>query len=301
MFGALLIAGILWLSSGGLFQKKFDLYVAVEEESVAGLNVNAPVKYNGVDVGKVQKIELDVHNPDRVILLFAIEQQTPVREDTVAVLKTQGLTGIAFVELSNTTHKSVLLRATAGNPYPVIRTIPSLSARLENILTTVLASLDQTSKHINAILSVQNQQNLTSTLTDVAAITHTVALRNTNLDHSLRNADITLRNTARLSEQARPVIDQIGRSADAITAMGNDVSHASVSAGKSLNSLSVGLMDFTDVSMPALDQLIKQLTAMSVSMKRLSEQTERNPDSLLFGITPAADDVHEKNPAESKP
>ncbi len=53
LLGAVLIAGVLWLASGGAWQKKYDLYLAVENESVAGLNPDAPVKYNGVDVGKM--------------------------------------------------------------------------------------------------------------------------------------------------------------------------------------------------------------------------------------------------------
>jgi hypothetical protein len=35
----------------------------MENESVAGLNLNAPVKYNGVDVDKVHRIDLDLANP----------------------------------------------------------------------------------------------------------------------------------------------------------------------------------------------------------------------------------------------
>ena len=100
ILGTLLVAVILWLASGGAFQKAYDLYLAISEESVAGLNLNAPVKYNGVDVGRVRQIRLDPANPEQVNLLFAIERGTPIRQDTVAVLKTQGLTGIAYVELS---------------------------------------------------------------------------------------------------------------------------------------------------------------------------------------------------------
>ena len=51
--GTLLIAGVLWLAAGGASRSAEDLYLAIEDESVAGLNLNAPVKYNGVDVGKV--------------------------------------------------------------------------------------------------------------------------------------------------------------------------------------------------------------------------------------------------------
>ena len=65
---------------------------SMTEESVAGLNLNAPVKYNGVEVGKVSDIRLDPVNPEKVRLTFAIEHGTPIKADTVAVLKTQGLT-----------------------------------------------------------------------------------------------------------------------------------------------------------------------------------------------------------------
>ena len=143
VLGAILIAGVLWLASGGAFQKKYDLYLAVETESVAGLNLNAPVKYNGVDVGKVREISLDKVNTERVNLMFAIERGTPIKEDTLAVLKTQGLTGIAYVELSGGARDAPVLRATAGNEYPVIRTKASLSARLENVLGRRLYRCDR--------------------------------------------------------------------------------------------------------------------------------------------------------------
>ena len=79
LLGTVLVAGALWLASGGAFQKKYDVYQAVVNESVAGLNLNAPVKYNGVDVGKVKEIRLDSGSPERVILRFAIERGTPIR------------------------------------------------------------------------------------------------------------------------------------------------------------------------------------------------------------------------------
>ena len=48
-------------------RKHYDLFSAIEEESVAGLNLNAPVKYNGVEVGKVRDIQLDPADPQRLL------------------------------------------------------------------------------------------------------------------------------------------------------------------------------------------------------------------------------------------
>lgn len=294
--GALLIAGVLWLAAGGAWQKKYDLYQAIEDESVAGLNLNAPVKYNGVDVGKVRQIRLDASNPQRVNLLFAIERGTPIKEDTVAVLKTQGLTGIAYVELSGGAQSSPLLRASQAGSYPVIKTKPSLSARLENVLTTVLAKLDSTSTHIDAILSKENQVAFSSALADIATVARTFAARKDNIDAGITNAARTLDNTARISAQAAPVIERIGRSAEAIEKMGNEVAQTSATAGKTVNSVGADVKRFGAETLPELERLLGELTVLSASLRRLSEQTERDPRGLLFGRKPVPDGPGEGAP-----
>ena len=286
VLGSALIAGVLWLASGGAFQTKYDPYMANVDESVAGLNLNAPVKYNGVDVGKVRSIQLDAENPERVRLVFAIERGTPIKEDTVAVLKTQGLTGIAYVELGGGTRESPALRATEGQPYPVIRTKPSLSARLENVLTNVLAKLDRTTSNIDAMLSVENQLAVKSALADLAAVMRTIAARKDTLDKGIVSAARTFDNSARVTAQLGPVIERIGRSADAVEKMGNDASEATKTAGKTINSMGADVQRFTGETLPELERLLGELTVLSASLRRLSDQTQRNPSGLIFGRTP---------------
>jgi phospholipid/cholesterol/gamma-HCH transport system substrate-binding protein len=301
LLGAVLVAGVLWLASGGAFQKKYDLYHAIENESVAGLNVNAPVKFNGVAVGKVQDIRLDSANPERVILLFAIERGTPIKTDTEAVLKTQGLTGIAYVELSGGAADSPPLSAMAGNKYPVIRTKPSLGARLENVLTTVLAKLESTSSAINALLSPENQAAFKSTLADIATVAHTLAARKDSLDPGIINAARTLENAARLTAQAGPVVERIGRGAGAVETMGNEVAKTSASAGKTMNAVGADVQRFTAETLPELERLLGELSVLSTSLRRLSEQTERNPTSVLFGRKPVPEGPGEAAGGGSQP
>lgn len=286
VLGSVLVAGLLWLASGGAFQKTLDLYQAIEDESVAGLNLNAPVKYNGVDVGKVRRIDLDPGNPARVILLFAIERGTPIKADTVAVLKTQGLTGIAYVELSGGSGPP--LSILPGNDYPVIRTKPSLSARLENVMTAVLSKLDSTSNHINALLSADNLAAVQSALTDIARIAHTIAARRDSIDAGLISAARSLDNTSRLTAQAGPVLAGIGRGAASVEKMGNEVAKTSVGTGKTVTAIGANISRFTGETLPELERLMGQLGVLADSLRRLSEQTERNPASLLFGQKPVA-------------
>ena len=284
--GAALIAGILWIASGGAFQKKYDHYQAIMVESVSGLNLNAPVKFNGVEVGKVRSIELDRVKPQNVRLIFAIERGTPVKQDTFAVLKTQGLTGIAYVELEGGAQESSPLVATVENQLPEIPTKASLSARLENVLTTALAKMDRMSSSIEALLSEKNQVAVTNALADIAVFTHTLAARKETIDAGIISAAKTFDNSARLSADLRPVIERIGRSADAIQKLGIDGSQMTKTAGKTINSVGADVQRFTGETLPELERLLGELTALSASLRRLSDQTERNPSSVLFGRSP---------------
>ena len=293
----MLIFVVLWLASGGAMQKKYDLYLAVLEESVAGLNLNAPVKYNGVNVGKVQNIQLDPSNPQRVLLIFAIERDTPIKVDTVAVLKTQGLTGIAYVELDGGVKNAAPLVATDGQKYPVIQTKPSLSTRLENILTTVLAKLDATSSNIDSLLSRENQLAFKSTLADIAVVAKTIAARKSEIDAGIVNVARTADNSARATQKLNPIIDkmrpvvgqlnvtitQINKSALAIEKAANEAAIASNSAGKTVESVGANIDGYATETLPEVQRLLAELNELSTSLKHLVEQTERDPASLLRG------------------
>ncbi len=301
VLGAGLMGVVLWLASGGALQKRYDLYLAIETEPVAGLNLNAPVKYNGVDVGKVRTIQLDPANPEHVRLVFAIERGTPINQDTLAVLKTQGLTGIAYVELEGGGRESAPLRASAPGQYPEIRTKPSLSARLENVLTSVLAKLDQTSNNINAMLSDDNRVAFTHALSDIAAVSHTLAARKTTLDAGIASAAQTFDNAARVTAQLGPVIEQISRSAQAVERMGNEAALASASAGKTVDSVGTDVKRLTAETVPELQRLLGELSVLSNSLRRLSDQTERNPAGLLLGHSPVPEGPGESSHGHRPP
>jgi len=175
LLGAALVAAVLWLSAGLGGGKPTTAYQVIVNESVAGLNLDAPVKFLGVDVGKVQQIRIDPDNPRQVRLGLLIERGTPVRQDSEAVLKSQGLTGIAYVELSGGSAGAALLQPGPDGEPPLIRSKPSLSARLENVMTTVLASLDRTSANVNNLLDADNQAAVKRALADASALLHTLA------------------------------------------------------------------------------------------------------------------------------
>lgn len=91
------LAGILWIGMTSLFQEG-ERYVTYFNESVQGLDVDSPVKYRGVSVGRVEKIGVA---PDSKLIevVLKIESGQELEEGIVAQLKNVGITGLMFVEL----------------------------------------------------------------------------------------------------------------------------------------------------------------------------------------------------------
>ncbi len=281
--GAALIAAVLWLAAGSLGQKQYQPYESIIEESVSGLNVDAPVKYLGVDVGKVRAIELDKRNPQHVRLLLLIERGTPIKQDTEAVLRTQGLTGIAYVELSGGGAATPPLVATAEGGIPTIRSKPSLSARIENVVTRVLADLNRTSTSLNAVLDAENRTEFKKILADTAELTRMLAAQKKALGAGIANAARAAGNAAQASEQLTPLLLRIASAADAVEKMADDVSRASAQTSQTVDAADRGIRRFSSESLPYLERLLAELNGLAESLRRLSEQTERDPSSLLAG------------------
>lgn len=284
--GAVLVGVVLWLAAGGEWHKKTDLYQSLSNESVSGLNVNAPVKYRGVDVGKVKDIELVPDNPQQVQIVYAIDRGTPIKTDTIATLTTQGLTGIAFVELSGGSPGAPALVAKVPGEVPVIPTKPSLTARLEQVLTRVMASVDKTSRTIDGVFTDANKKSLADSLANIAAITQTLADRRGSIDAALRNTDRTMANAARLSAKLDDTLARIDKAADSFDGMSRRFDATAANANQNITAVGADVQRFTNETVPQLESLMDQLGVLSGSLRRLSEQTERNPKSLIFGKTP---------------
>lgn len=176
--------------------------------------------------------------------------------------------------------------ARVGAKYPQIKTAPSLSARLENVLTSVLTNLDSTSTHINAILSTENQAAFRSTLADMAVVARTIAARKDSINSALTDGATTLKNTSQASAQLSDLTKRVGRAADSIDTMGTEVAKTSVSAGKTVDVIGADVKHFSLETLPELERLLGELSQLSASLRQLTEQTRRDPRGLIFGRTP---------------
>ena len=283
VLGAALVAGVLWLAAGLGGKQAMDRYQAVILESVAGLNIDAPVKYLGVDVGKVSHISINPQNSEQVQLQFLIERGTPIKRDSLAVLKTQGLTGIAYVELSGGSATSPPLLTGNDEVPPMIPFKASLGARLESVVGNVLANVDRVSDNLNAVFNVENQLALKATLADVALLARALAEQQPALSAAIQDGARTARLAARAGPKLEPMFDRISSSAQAVQRMADVAGAASARAAVAVDAAASGVQQAGSETLPELQRLMAELQLLAASLRELTEQTATSPSSLLLG------------------
>lgn len=282
VLSAALVALGLWIGSGSSV-KDYDRYSIYFEESVSGLNRNAPVKYRGVVVGRVEQIELAKDNPERVHLVVAIEEGTPIKTDTKAKLDPQGVTGIVHVELTGGTQEAPMLDARPGKPYPVIESAPSLISRLDQALTRGLENLDKLSRQVSEVLSPENQESLRRTLTNLERFSATLADNSERIDRTLVLAEQTLQGTARASEKLPDVLAEITETMDRWDALADSLDETSAEVRQLAESGAQELNAIGRDTVPQVNELLVELRVLAESMTRLSDELRENPRMLLFG------------------
>jgi phospholipid/cholesterol/gamma-HCH transport system substrate-binding protein len=290
LLGGVGIAAVLWLGSGRLSQKEVRTYLAYFTESVSGLNLHAAVKSRGVAVGSVREISLDPADPERVRLVLEVERGTPVKQDTVAILGTQGLTGLAYVELSGGTRESPALQAGPGEPAPVIRTGPSLMRRLDTAGTTLLANLDESTRRVNDLLDPETRAALRATVADLRQVTGAFARRSADLEAVVASTAVLARNGARASADLPRLVERVERSAVAVERMADSMALAGQSARTALDRVQVAAAGTTAAvqqiggeTVPEIGRLVTELRTLTASLSRISSELEANPAVLLQG------------------
>ncbi len=284
--GAAILVVMLWLGKSG-YRGAYERYYAYTRESVAGLSVNAAVKYRGVEVGRVKEIILNPENPEEVRLTLDIAQGTPIKEDTVAVLDVQGLTGLAIVDLTGGSRGSQPLEARAGQEYPVIKTGSSFLVRLDQASTRLITNLTSVTEDLHSVIDTQNRAALRQILGDVAKVTRTLAARRDPLDQGIASASQTLENlvqiTNKVNERLPALMESLGSSASALQDMSKQVTRTSAAVDGVLNQAQPQIEQFTGQTLVQAGYLVGELRQLTATLQKLAWQLEREPNSLIFG------------------
>ena len=124
----------VWWYSGSGERRDFVRYEIYFEGSVSGLARGSPVRYLGVDVGRVRSLAIARGNPSRVRVTAEIDSEAPISGATRARLGLLGLTGLLFIDLQQDTSADPARVLGEGQRYPVI---PSRKGDIEAFVAAI--------------------------------------------------------------------------------------------------------------------------------------------------------------------
>lgn len=316
-----LIASLLWLGTG-TDRKIFDTYQIYIKESVSGLNNKATVKYRGVEVGQVSRISLVPERPNEVLVLLEIERGIPLKKDTYATLASQGLTGLAYIELTGGSADAPPPTQEKGQFYPELQTKPSLLVRFDTAISALLIEMNSTSemtkkllvdlsslsKTAHAFFSEDNRLALSRTLKNVDVITTTLAARDQELDNSLSQTSQILENSNHISQQLPGLITQLKNSLAAIEHGSDAFTEATTTMTKVIEGsqedvikttrtlvqaateLNIAVKNsrkdldvFTSQALPEMTKTLREMNEVLNNLRTFSQNLGREPNMLLFG------------------
>lgn len=201
----LIVFCVIWLS-GGLSMQPYSTYQVNMTEPVSGLNLQAPVEFNGVLVGHVAHITINHNNPQLVELLLDVKSDTPVTMGTHAKLGVKLLSGVAYILLEDKGTNMQPLVAAEGQEYPIIPTVPSLLVKLDTAITEMTTSFKELKDAFHNFFDEKNMQAIKGTLNNLHTFTNMLSRDSDQLNEIINN---TSRATQVLETQTLPGANQM--------------------------------------------------------------------------------------------
>lgn len=287
---ALLVAMTLWLTRDVANTVPYEM---TSTEAVTGLQVQAPVRYKGVAVGKVTRIGFDPQQRSRVLVGLAISPDTPITTSTYASLAFQGVTGLSFVQLDDDGSSSALPDlGPSGVPRIPLR--PSALGQITDQASGLIDKIDQTADRINQLLGPDNQAALARALHEVGEAAAQANALLQSLQHSVQTgidpalarvpslldqAGSTLQTTEAATAQARLAMEQLG---EVIVEARQSLQRLSGEGGM-LERMDEGASTVTGTTLPRIQNLTDDAARTIRRLDRLVDSLNDNPQVLLFG------------------
>lgn len=285
LLGATAIVLFLWFSAFRHHQT-FGTYLVYMHEEVSGISIQTPVRFNGVKMGYVQKIEINSADPQQVILTLKIKHETPITTSTVATLRSEGIIGTDYVALKALTVRALSLVAKPGEKYPVIPSEPSLLMKVSTALQEVTETIKELSNNIGKVFDEKNRLAISTSLVNIQKVTETLANNSENIDAALRSMKQLIKNSDKASEQLPPVIHQLQDTLAHIKITERQFDRAGHGIVLTVSDARIAMQNMLIQILPIVQQLLTKFNATAAHLQQLSVELQNNPSILVRGKYP---------------
>lgn len=273
LIGAFALFGLFAAMAMLLWLAKYEIdrtysYYDILFDNVSGLNQAGDVRYNGLPVGQVVGLRLDDVDPSKVRVRIEINASTPVKTDTIAVLQSQGVTGVSFVALSGGSPEATIL--------PEGEIIQSETSAIQTLLDGAPELLNRAIRlieDVNEVFNTENRAKITEVLDNVASAS-------ARLDRTL--------------EDFEDLSDDLGSAARDVASFSNRLDALSDTAETTLSSATKALDATTDLmtrAQPVIDNADATLGAMRTTFDSATLLIETDLGDLARRGSTAATEI----------
>jgi paraquat-inducible protein B len=289
VLGAIVLAlvGIAVFGSGRLFRETHP-FVLYFSGSVNGLNPGAPVKFKGVEVGSVQRIQVlfeqtasDVSIPvyieldaDKLARAGVHGEFTPesihraIDQGLRGRLEPQSLvTGLLFVNLDYFPDTEAHFIGTAGAVVPEIPTVPQTIEEATEVVKQILTRLGE----LDLKALVESATGTLEALRDIAG--------SEEARRALASLDDTLLSLRELSKLLESTIGPLGKS---LQTTAQETQRLEQQLGKTLGAVQQLVQPNSPLTLQ-LSTALQDVSAAARSLRQLADSLERNPGAIVRG------------------
>lgn len=271
--------------------------------SVTGLSKGSQVLFNGIKVGDVRQMFLDPLNPNMVIVQTEVNRTTPITRSTKAELSTQGLTGIAFVELKGGSlmEPNLMEEAEKGGYVARINADPSI---FTDLMATAKDIFGQTERVLGGLEDFVNDARgpLTDTVNNTKVFTDALA-KNADVINAIGDNAADVKQTiqearemmTRLNEASKRVDgimekvdtmlspeDRNGLLAQAKAALAS-IEKTSNDLNKRMGPIADNLTRFSGRGLSDLQGVVVESSRSIQRIEQAITDLERDPQRIIFG------------------
>ena len=315
VFGSIIIAigAVVYFGSADLFAKK-QPYVTYFQQSVNGLGVGSNVKYKGVTVGKVNKVQLKFQGasgPPIVKVLYEIDTKNLLNKYGISINLTDRKTHDRAVEAgfrakldfeSLISGQLFIALDFYKDAAPVVLHEESNSGVFEippqpSDIEAILANLTKAIGNLGSIDFAALAKDLQTLV--VSARNGVDSMHLEQLGTSLNNASNSIANLVN-GDQVKRALASVHDSFDQLTATLKslnpaigDLKPTLDQAKAALTNLQRSTAELNQILKPdsslryQLDSSLSEINAAAASIQQLSDFLQRHPNSVLFGRKPA--------------
>ena len=271
--GVVLVVFLIFTAGLNLLKKREAYLVEFNDISVGGLRPGAAVKYQGLQIGRVDDRWVSPDDIRTVVVGISIEPRmaAAIREDTQARLYSQGLTGLKHIELVAGSQSSPVLPP--GSVIAVGGTFLSdLDKRAELLTNKIEAVLD----NVRELTKRENSDNLGRTLSSSGNLMDNadriISENRVPINETFENLARTTHSLALATESLQATMDSL---------------HQMLTGAETLNTVS-DLQAATRSIREQLDGPVPQLIA---NMNRMTENLDRTFTHIDLTVLSSRDNI----------